>query len=103
MTRLEVLLGHLWPLERETELPSQISSVDVGSRMRRSQLHRLQHPHVGIVLCAGVRAFDPSLGVGWKEILSCYPMEWAMEMMVDLGVAQQELPGTEDTGNANWY
>jgi len=30
-------------------------------------------------------------------------MEWAMEMMVDLGVAQQELPGTEDTGNANWY
>jgi len=63
----------------------------------------VQHPHVGFVLCVKVRAFDPSLGVGWREILSWYPTKWAMEMVVDLGVDQQELPGTRDTSNADWY
>jgi len=56
--------------ERETTLPSQISCVDLGSGMRRSELHKMQHPHVGLVLCARDCAFNPSLGVGWREILS---------------------------------
>jgi len=33
--------------------------------MRQPELHRVQHSYVGVVLCVGVRAFDPSLGVGW--------------------------------------
>lgn len=63
----------------------------------------MQHMHVGFVLCAGVRPFDPSLGVGWQEILSWYPVDWAMEMMVDLGVPQQVLPGSGDTGSPDWH
>lgn len=54
-------------------------------------------------ICVGVHGFDPSLGVGWQEILSWYSMEWAMEMVVDLSVAQHELPGTRDTGIPNWH
>jgi len=46
-------------------------------------------------------AFDPSLGIGWQEILSWYPAKWAMEMVVDLGVAQLELPGTRDIDNTD--
>lgn len=52
----------------------------------------------GCSMC-GVRAFDPSLGLGWREILSWYPVEWAMEMVVDLDVAQQELSGVGYTGS----
>ena len=36
--------------EGETKVPSQISCVDLGSRMRRSELHRVQHAQVGVVL-----------------------------------------------------
>lgn len=52
--------------ERETELPSQISCVDLCRGMRRSELHKAQPLYVAVVLCAGVRAFNPSLGVGWR-------------------------------------
>lgn len=62
--------------------------------MRRLELHRVQHLHARVVLCAGVHAVDPSLGVGWQEILSWYLVEWATKMVMDLGVAQQEFPGT---------
>ena len=34
--------------EREMEPPSQISYVDLYIRMRRSELHRVQHPHVEV-------------------------------------------------------
>ena len=74
--------------EREMELPSQISCIGLDSGMIRPELHKVQHLHAGVVLCAGVRAFDPSLRVGWQEILSWYLMEWAMEMVVDPSLAQ---------------
>jgi len=85
--------------ERETELPSQISCVDLDSEMRQSELHKVQHPHVGVVLCARVHAFDPSLGVGWQAILSWYPVEWTrlMEMVIVWSKAQWELLVTEGT------
>ena len=34
--------------EREAEPPSQVSYVDLDSGMRRSELHRVQHPHVEV-------------------------------------------------------
>ena len=74
--------------ERETESPSQISYVDLVSRMRQSGLHRVQHPHVE---------------VGWREILSWYPVEWVMEIVVDLGVVQQDLPGARNIGTLDWH
>ena len=43
----------------------------------------MQHPHVE---------------VGWREILSWYPVEWVMEIVVDPGVVQQEFPGAGNTG-----
>ena len=55
------------------EPPSQISYIDLVSGMRRSELHRVQHPHVE---------------VGWREILSWYPVDWVMEIVVDPGVVQ---------------
>lgn len=48
----------------------------------------MQHPHDGVVLCAGVHAFDPYLRVGWQEIHSWYLVEWIMEMVVDPNGAQ---------------
>lgn len=76
------VIGSPLPIgERETWLPSHISCVDLCSEMRRSELHRAQHPNFWVVLCAGVRACDPFLGVGWREIMSWYPVEWAMEMV----------------------
>ena len=60
---------------RETKLPSQISCVVLDSRTRRSELHRVQHPHVGVAPCVGVHAFDPSLGIGCQKILNWYPVE----------------------------
>ena len=67
-------------------------------------MHKAQHPHVGVVrACAGVCAFDPSLGVGWRKILSWYLVEWTMEMVVDPGEAQQEFPGTGDARRPNWH
>ena len=71
--------------------------------MRRPELHRVQHLHAGVVLCAGVHVFDPSLGVGWREILSWYPVEWVMEMVRNSGVAQEGLPRTGDVGILNWH
>jgi len=62
----------------------------------------VQHPHVGVVLCEGVHAFDPSLRVGWREILSWYPVEWTMEMVVDPSGAQQEFPRIRDAGISDW-
>ena len=50
------VVGSSLPIgEREAEPPSQISYVDLDSGMRRSELHRVQHPLVE---------------VGWREILS---------------------------------
>lgn len=66
------------------ELPSHISCVDLDSEMRRSKLHKVKHLHVGVVLCAGVRAFNPSLGVGQQEILSWYPVEW--DGLMEMGI-----------------
>ena len=72
--RASSIIGSPLPIgEREVEPPSQISYVDWVSGMRRSGLHRVQHPHVE---------------VGWQEILSWYPVEWVMEIVVDLGVVQ---------------
>ena len=51
-------------------------------------MHRVHHPHVE---------------VGWREILSWYPVEWTMEMVVDPGGAQQEFPITGDAGILNWH
>ena len=72
--------------EREMESHSQISYVDLVSGMRRSKLHRVQHPHVE---------------VGWWKILSWYS-EWVMEIVVDPGVVQQEFPSAGNTGTPNW-
>ena len=59
----------------------------------------------GLVLCVGVCAFDPSLGVGWQEILSWYPVGWArlMEMVVVWSEAQWELSDIEDVGGPGWH
>jgi len=70
--------------------------------MRRLELHRVQHQHDGVVLCEGVCAFKPSW-VGWREILSWYPVEWTMEMVVDPGGAQQAFPGTGDARSPEWH
>ena len=51
----------------------------------------------------GVRTFNPSLGFGWQEVLSWYPVEWAMEMVVDPSVGQQEFPGIEDARIPDWH
>ena len=59
----------------------------------------MQHLNIRVALGAGVHAFDPSLGFGWREIPSWYPVEWVMEMVMHRGVAQQELPGTGVTGS----
>ena len=57
--------------ERGMESPSQISYVDLVSRMRRLGLHKVQHPHVE---------------VRWRDILSWYSVEWVMDTVVDLSV-----------------
>lgn len=56
----------------------------------------------GLVLCARICAFDPSLGVGWREILSWYLVEWArfMEMVVVQSKAQWELSNIEGVGGS---
>lgn len=97
-------IGSPFPIrDREMKLPSQISCVDLDSGMRQSNLHKVQHPHVKVFLCAGVCAFNPSLAVGWQDILSWYPMEWAMDMVVDTGVSQQYIPVIWDTKSPNWH
>jgi len=52
--------------------------------MRRHKLCMAQHSQVGVVAHTCTHAFDPSLGVGWCDILRWYPVEWArfMEMVV---------------------
>lgn len=35
--------------------------------MRRAKLHRVQHPHVGVVLCAGFVHLIPLLGLGGER------------------------------------
>ena len=44
----------------------------------------------GLVLCTGIHALDPSLGIGWQEILSWCSMEGAscMELVIGQGVSQ---------------
>jgi len=74
--------------EREAEPPSQISYVDLDSGMRRSELHRVQHPHVE---------------VGWREILSWYSVERAMEIVMDPSVAQQDFLCMGNTGTPDWH
>ena len=50
----------------------------------------MQHPHVG---------------VGWKEILSWYPVEWArlMKMIVVWSKAQWELLDIEGARGSGWH
>ena len=99
MTRLSTLLGHHFPLEEgETELPSQISYVDLDSGMTRPKLHKVQHPHVG------VHAFDPS-GIGWRDILIWYTVESVglMEMGIVYSKSQWELLDTEGTRGPCWH
>ena len=48
----------------------------------------MQHPHVE---------------VGWQEILSWYPVEWVMMIVVDPSVVQQEFPGVGNTGTPDWH
>lgn len=48
-------------------------------------MHRVKHSQDGgLVLCVRICSFDSSLGVGWREIMSWYLVEWArlMEMVV---------------------
>lgn len=41
--------------------------------MKRHELSRGQHSHDGgMVPCTGVHALYPSLGFGWREVLSWY-------------------------------
>ena len=62
--------------EGETESPRHTLCVYQDGEMRQHELCRVQHlQEGGLVPCTGVRAFDPSLGVGWREILSWYPVE----------------------------
>lgn len=78
------IFGSQFPIrERETKLPCQIC-VDLDSGMRRLMFHKVKHLYVKVFLCAGVCAFDPFLGVGWREILSWYPVECArlMDMVI---------------------
>ena len=56
--------------------------------MRRSELHKVQHPHVE---------------VGWREILSWYSVERAMEIVMDPSVAQQDFLCMENTGTPDWH
>ena len=69
------------------------------------ELCKAQHSHVRVVTCIGICAFDPSFGVGWREILNWYPVQWArpMEMIVIQSEAQQELPNIGDTGGPGWH
>jgi len=64
----------------------------------------VQHWQDGkLVLCPRVCAFDPFLGVGWREILSWYPVEWArlMEMVVVRSKAQWEISDIEGAGGSS--
>ena len=47
----------------------------------------------GLVPCRGVHAFDPSLGVRWKEILSWYLVDPArcLDISMDRNIVQQGL------------
>ena len=51
-------------------------------------MHRVQHPHVE---------------VGWREILSWYSVERAMEIVMDPSVAQQEFLCMGNTGTPDWH
>lgn len=59
----------------------------------------------GLVLCDRFCAFNPSLGVGWREILSWYPVEWArlIEMVVLLSKAQWEFSDIKGDGGPGWH
>ena len=50
-------------------------------------------------------AFELSHGVGWREILSWYSVEWArlLEMVVVWSEAQWELSDIEGTGGPGWH
>jgi len=56
---------------REAKSPRPIFCVVQASEMRRHELRKVQHSQDGgFVQCTRFQAFDPSLGVGWREILS---------------------------------
>ena len=57
---------------------------------------------MGSEMC--IRDRHPHVEVGWREILSWYPVEWVMEIVVDLGVVQQEFPsvGSTETPDQHW-
>jgi len=45
----------------------------------------------GLVSCMVVCAFDPSLEVGWREILSWYLMDLARRLDASMAIVQQRL------------
>ena len=58
--------------------------------MRRHELRRVKHSQDGgISLCAGILAFDSSIKVGWREVLSWYPMEQARQLDTSMATFQQ--------------
>jgi len=78
--------------EREFALPRQITWFGHTSKMGRHDLHKVQHLRDGgLIPCMVVCAFDPSLRVGWQEILSWYPVELARRLDVSVAIDQQRL------------
>ena len=50
--------------------------MEFQSTPLHAYIDRVQHSRDGwIILCARILAFDSFLEVGWKEVLSWYPME----------------------------
>jgi len=92
--------------EREAESPRHILCVDQDGDMRRHELYRV-HPrqHGGLVSSTGVYALDPSLGVGWQEILSWCSMEWArhMELVIGQSESHQAHSSIKDTRGPGWH
>jgi len=79
---------------RLVELPRQIVYVDQDSETRQHELQKAQHSQGGVVMYIGALAFDPSHAVGWREVLSWYPMERVRCWAISMAIAQQRLWGT---------
>jgi len=81
----------LYIREGEAESPLQILCVDQDGKRRRHELRRVQPLEAGgLVPYTGVHALDPSLGVGWREILSWCSMEWAKHMGLVIGHSESQ-------------
>lgn len=83
------------------ELPRHIICVHQIGETRRHELHSMKHSQVGgLVQCTRICAFDRFLGVGWREILSWYLVEWdrLLESVIGKSDSQRACSGIEDTG-----